>query len=187
MADPATLTVFEPRNAREAVQGWALHATRRRIIHEAEARRLDRLRYWLGTLSACLAAIAGTSAFAAWDSDRDSVAAGVATAIVGIGAAILASVVTFLDLGGRAEAHRRAASDYKAVLREFEAASGTRPDGQRAPDSGAVERLKTLLAEADAAAPIVPERRGESVEGRSFRFVGTADELAPNPGPAREP
>jgi hypothetical protein len=86
------LTVFEPKNAREAVQDWALHATRRRKIHEAEARRLDRLRCWLGTLAACLAAAAGTSAFAAWESGRDSTAAGVATAIIGIGAAILGSV-----------------------------------------------------------------------------------------------
>jgi hypothetical protein len=52
-----TLNVFEPADRREAVEGWALHATRRRIIHEDEARRLDRLRYWLGGLSTALAAV----------------------------------------------------------------------------------------------------------------------------------
>jgi hypothetical protein len=187
MPEQEPLKVFEPENLEEAVQGWALHATRRRKIHEVEARHLDRLRYYLGTFSACLAAVAGTSAFAAWESNRESVAAGVVTAAVGIGAAILGSVLTFLDLGGRAEAHRRAATAYKNVLREFEEASGSRKEGQRALDLEAAQKLKTLLADADVTAPVVPVRRGEKVEREPFRFVRTADALTPNAGRHAKP
>jgi hypothetical protein len=180
------LKVFEPKDAHEAVQGWALHTTRRRKIHEAEARHLDRLRYYLGTLATCLAAVAGTSAFAGWQSGSKSIAAGVATAIVGIGAAVLGSVMTFLDLGGRAEAHRRAASAYKSIMREFEEASASRSDRNRSYDAEVLGRLKTLLSDADRAAPTVPAKRGETVEREPFSFVETADELTPNPSRARE-
>jgi hypothetical protein len=175
------LRVFEPEDPREAGQGWALHATRRRMIHEAQARHLDRWRYLLGTASACLAAIAGTSAFAAWQADADNAAAAIVTAVVGIGAAILASVLTFLDLGARAEANRRAAAAYKGVLRDYEEAWALRGQGQRSLDPAALAALKRALADADATAPTVPERRGAAMEARPFDFVGTADELAPNP------
>jgi hypothetical protein len=180
MADREKLNVFEPKDPQEVVQGWALHATRRRKIHEAEARSLDRLRYWLGTSSACLSAITGTSAFAAWESDRHSVAAGVATAVLGIGAAILGSILTFLDPGGRAEAHRRSAVAYKNVLREFEVASGSRLGGEGAVGKDDVQLLKRLLSEADAVAPVVPVGRAGAIEREPFRFVPTAGELAPN-------
>ena len=175
------LNVFEPESPHEAVQGWALHTTRRRKIHDAEARHLDRLRYWVGAVAAALAAVAGTSAFAAWESESTNTAAAVVTAIVGIGAAVLASVLTFLDLGGRAEAHRRSAAAYKRVLREFEQASGMRRGNDGAIDDEALQSLKALLDETDAAAPVVPVKRGERVEQQPFRFVGTADALAPNP------
>jgi hypothetical protein len=181
------INVFEPDDAREAAEGWALHTTRRRTIHEAEARRLDRLRQYLGTLAAILAALAGTSAFAAWESNRASVALGVVTALVGIGAAILGSVLTFLDLGARAEAHRRAAAAYKDVLREFEDACGTRPNSNAPPDREALRKLKELMHAADKAAPVVPYRLARKVEQQPFRFVGTADELSPNRPPPPEP
>lgn len=182
-----SLRVFEPENAHEAVQGWALHTTRRRKIHEAEARHLDRLRYLLGTLSTALAAVAGTSAYAAWESDSTNTTAAVVTAVVGISAAVLASILTFLDLGGRAEAHRRSAAAYKRVLRDFEQASGTGRGSDGAIEDEALQRLKAMLDETDAAAPVVPVKRGEKIEQQPFLFVGTADELAPNPSrPADE-
>jgi hypothetical protein len=183
MTEREPLKVFEPDNSKETAQGWALHATRRRKIHEVEARNLDRLRYWLGTLSASLAAAAGTSAFAAWQSDSQSIAAGVATAVVGVAAAVLGSALTFLDLGGRAEAHRRAAANYKNVLREFEEACGLRSSRDAALASEVLGSLKTRLSEADSDAPVVPVRRGEKAEKQRFCFVGTAHELAPNPSP----
>ena len=174
----ADLNVFEPANRREAVEGWALHATRRRIIHEDEARRLDRLRYWVGALSAALAAVAGTSAFAAWQSGSKSLAAGIITAVIGIGAAVLGNVVAFLNLGGRAESHRNAAVAYKGILRDFEEACGNSGDDKKELDAETLASLKGLLADADKTAPTLPVRRGDDVERRPFRFVRKADDLA---------
>jgi hypothetical protein len=172
------LNVFEPADRREAVEGWALHATRRRIVHEDEARRLDRLRYWVGALSAALAAVAGTSAFAAWETGSKSLAAGIVTAVIGIGAAVLGNVVAFMDLGGRAESHRNAAVAYKAILRDFEEACGNSGDEKKELDAETLASLKSLLADADRTAPTLPVRRGDEVERRPFRFVRKADDLA---------
>jgi len=177
------IKVFEPDTSQQTAQGWALHTTRRRRIHEAEARVLDLLRYWLGTVSATLAAVAGTSAFAAWQSNTESIVAGVGTAVVGVGAAVLGSALTFLDFGGRAEVHRRAATRYKDILREFEEDCGLRPDPAGAIDKEHLDTLRKLLAEADEAAPVVPLRRGNNAEKQPFCFVRTAKELAPNRSP----
>jgi hypothetical protein len=175
------LSVFDPKDAVQALQGWALHTSRRRIIHEMHARFLDMQRLALGTLSTVLAAVAGTSAFAAWQSEGDSTAAAVVTVVVGIGAAILANVLTFLDPGARAEANRRAAVAYKDVLRDYEIALALRKDGDPTPDAGSVATLKQALARADASAPTVPNRLAKRVERRPFVFVPTADQLWPNP------
>jgi len=178
MSASEPVRVFEPKDPREAVQGWALHATRRRRLHEHEARRLDRLRGWLGTTTTCLGAITGTSAFAAWQSSRDDLLLGAATAALGIAAAVLGSVLTFLDPGGRAEAHRHAAVAYKGILREFEAASAARPEGRGPIDLDVIQAMKALLAQTDAAAPVVPMGRAERLERSPFLFVETAEELA---------
>jgi hypothetical protein len=175
------LNVFEPADRRETVQGWALHATRRRIIHEGEARRLDQLHNWVGVLSASLAAVAGTSAFAAWQTGSKSLAAAIATAVVGIGAAVLGNVVTFLNFGARAESHRNAAAAYKNVLREFEEACGNSRDTKNELGPETLATLKQLLGAADESAPTVPTRRGEQVEQRPFRFVRKAEDLSRSP------
>lgn len=174
------LPVFEPKDRAEVIEGWALHATRRRKAHEEQSRRLDRWNYILGTTSAALVAAVGTSAFAGWQAHARSIVAGVITAFFGVAAAVLASALTFLNLGGRAEAHRRAATAYKKVLREFESLVGSRlADGEKISDED-LTSLKTLLADADAGAPVVPEGLGRELEAQRFRFVPTADELAPN-------
>jgi hypothetical protein len=182
-SDEQLLKVFEPRDSHETVRAWALHTTRRRMIHEQEARRLDWFRWVLGTVATCLAAAAGTSAFAAWQSPDPSTGAAVTTAVIGVGAAVLGSIMTFLDLGGRAEAHRRTASDYKRVMRVFEEASGSTAEasGSTATSEQLVSGLMPLLADADRHAPTVPLKRAQKVEQRSFCFVSTANELAPNP------
>jgi mannose-6-phosphate isomerase-like protein (cupin superfamily) len=174
--DQRPLNVFVPANPVETVRGWALHSTRRRVIHEAEARHLDRLRLWVGTLAVALSALAGTSAFAAWQGDKERPTLALVTVCVGILAAVLASAVTFLDFGTRAAAHRKAAAAYKAVIRDLEA---------RVPGAP-LEPLKAQLAAVDEAAPTVPLKRGEDVEGRPVRFVASAAQLLAGAG-AREP
>src|SRR6266851_3776217 len=91
---PQLSWVFTPESSDETADGWALHATRRRKIHENEARFLDQWRYRFGALATAFAAIAGTSAFAAWQTaSSTSTAWAVVTAIVGIGAAVLANAL----------------------------------------------------------------------------------------------
>ena len=176
---PPQSWVFTPESPGETAQGWALHATRRRKIHENETRVLDRRRYWFGSLAAAFAAVAGTSAFAAWQTDSSkSTVWAVVTAIVGIGAAVLANALAFLDFGGRAETHRRAAVAYKDILREFEEAFGLNENGSPSIDRGTLSTLKSQLSEVDRAAPTVPVKRGSKIEQQDYGFATTAMELA---------
>jgi hypothetical protein len=91
---------------------------------------------------------------------------------------VLGNVVAFLNLGGRAESHRNAAVAYKAILRDFEEACGNSGDEKKELDAQTVASLKSLLADADRTAPMLPVRRGDDVERRPFRFVRKADDLA---------
>jgi hypothetical protein len=172
------INVFEPENSTEVMEGWILHTTRRRLIHEREARRFDQLRLYLGLTSSCLAAVTGTSAFAAWQREGDNAPLGIATAAFGIAAAILASALTFLDPGARAEAHRRAAVSYKGILRGFEEACGLRANGAaNAVKDDELRDLRNRLDEADLAAPVVPLREGRRIEDAPIRVVTKAEQL----------
>jgi hypothetical protein len=171
---PPPLKVFTPQSRGETAEGWVLHATRRRRIHEEEARTLDRRRYIWGTLDAALAAVAGTSAFAAWKTSNNTLIA-VGAAILGILAAVLASALTFLDMGGRAETHQHAAIAYKEILREFEEAFG---NGSQSIDSKTLSNLKSRLSKVDRTAPTVPVNRGSKIEQRDYCFVTKAQDLA---------
>jgi hypothetical protein len=181
---PPPLKVFTPESLRETARGWVLHATRRRRIHEKEARILDRRRYIYGAFNVSLAAIAGTSAFAAWKTSNNSTFAAVAT-IFGIGAAVLANALTFLDLGGRAESHRQAAVAYKDILREFEEAFGLKGDRPPSIDREKLSKLKSRLCEVDRAAPTVPVKRGSKIEQQDYDFATKAEELAAGVARAR--
>lgn len=181
-SDERPVNVFDPSDPEQAVHGWALNATRRRIIHEHEARRLD----VPATAARQVANVPSTqrsrSAFAAWQSTSKSTGAAIATIVIGVGAAVLGSVVTFLDLGARAEAHRRAAIDYKDIMRRFEAARGLSGPHEPKATEALLATLLPLVSEADRKAPTVPLRYAEKVERRNFRFVRSADALAPDSG-----
>ena len=180
------LRVFEPSDPAEAAEGWTLHAARRRAIHELTARSLDRWRLTLGTAAAVLAAVAGTAAFAGWQAEDESLVAGVVTAAIGIASAVLANALAFLDLGGRAEAHRRSAARYKSALRGLELAAATGRGGGGDEGRAALERMRATLDQIDAEAPVVPLRRAHEIESRPFAFVATAEELASVGGGRRD-
>lgn len=175
------MKIFEPVNDDEARKGWLVHTCRRRIIHEQESRRLDTLRLVGGATAAVLAAVAGSAALAGWQSESKNVALGVLASAVALIAAATAAAVSFLDFGGRAEAHRRSASAYKDIMRSFEMWSAERSNGQAQPLD--LAELKGKLAEVDAAAPPVPTRLGRRVEREPFEWVCTADMLAPSAAP----
>lgn len=177
----ATMKIFEPRDEEEARRGWLLHTRRRREIHELESRRLDGLRLTVGAVAAILAAVAGSAALAGWQSETKNTALGVVASAIGLIAAATAAAVSFLDFGGRAEAHRRTAAAYKDILRSFELWSAQRSNGHGQPVD--LADLKAKLAEVDAAAPAVPKRLGAQIENRPFEWVPTADLLSSTPAP----
>jgi hypothetical protein len=137
----------------------------------------------MGVVAGILSAIAGSAAFVAWTGESTNTTAGILGLSVGLAAAIITQVQTFLDLGGRAEQHRQAAVRYKQALRSFERISpklGALPEVGASDDlSKRLDELEKTLAEADAAAPVVPARLARKVESRPAVVVTTAEELAP--------
>ena len=173
--------LFDPNETSELLRGWQLHTVRRRIIHEAAARRLQRSAYVMGVVGGVLSAVAGSAAFVAWTGDDTSTAVGIVGLAVGLAAAVISQIQTFLDLGARAEQHRQAAVRYKQLLRSFERIS---PDVGKLPRVGEsdamsqrLDDLEKRLAEADAAAPVVPAGLAAEIEGQPVEVVDTAKDM----------
>lgn len=167
-SDSAPLPVYGYERTDTLARGWHTHVAYQRLIHEESARRVQALHYWLGTPAAVLAALAGCSAVAAWQSNGGNPALAVLSAVIGVAASALAGTATFLDLGGRAERHRRAAADYKAALREVEQLAPPSVPLTKVPAGfeRKLNRLRRLLGTLDATAPIPPRRVAEQVLAR---------------------
>jgi hypothetical protein len=167
---PSSLTIYDFEQVDELLRGWQVHAARQRLIHEDSARRLQARHYWLGVPAAALSAVAGSVAVAAWQTETASDALAVTGAAVGVVATILVSVVTFLDLGARAERHRQASASYKRMIRRLERlppmAKRIEELAEGDPMYEAVQRLEVELGETDAAAPVPPRRIAYRVEDR---------------------
>jgi hypothetical protein len=128
-----------------------------------------------------LAALAGSSAVAAWSSGGSSGGLALLSAFIAVGATVLTAVVTFLDLGGRAERHRRAAAECKRILRRLEALP---PYHMRLADmpeelNHNIQELESQLGEMDSSAPIPPRRIAERVLTRP-RELRSAVVFAPD-------
>ena len=128
---------------------------------------------------------AGSSAVVAWQAQTSNATLALVSALIASVASVLTGVVTFLDLGGRAERHRKAAADYKGALRQLEATSfkPTWLDQPLKQESDLINQLQTTLRDIDASAPIPPRRIAErvdrmDVESRSSVF---ADRRNPPP------
>jgi hypothetical protein len=178
--------LFDPVETAELLRGWQLHVARRRTIHEAAARRLQRGSYWLAVPTTILAAVAGTSAFAAGQGVSARDALSIIGLVVGLSAAITSHLQSNLNLAARAEAHRLAASSYKVLLRMFERLS---PDVGKLPPIGsedslstALKEIETRIADVDAGAPIVPARVAQREESKEVVVVTEAAKLV---GPLR--
>jgi len=188
MAEPRTQKVFEPETVGELLLGWQLHVSRRRDIHEQAARVAQGWSFLVGVPTAVLAGLAGSSAVGVWQSGGSNGTLAIIGGVLGLLAAILASVQAFLDLGSRAERHRQAAISYKRLLRSFERIpasdhklSEVRDDSEPGRE---LQRLQAELGEVDGAAPVVPRRIAEEVEARPIEIVLKASELAPSRTPS---
>jgi hypothetical protein len=133
-----------------------------------------------------LAAVAGTSAFAAGQGVSARDALSIIGLVVGLSAATTSQLQSNLNLAARAEAHRLAASSYKVLLRMFERLS---PDVGKLPPIGsddslsvALKEIETRIADVDAGAPIVPARVAQREESKEVVIVTEAAKLV---GPLR--
>jgi hypothetical protein len=182
---PQTLPIYDFEEVPALMDGWQTHVAKQRAIHEQSARRDQSLHYSLGVLAAVFASLAGSSAVVAWQTQTSNATLALVSALIASVASVLTGVVTFLDLGGRAERHRKAAADYKSALRQLEATSfkPTRLDQPLKQESDVINQLQTTLRDIDASAPIPPRRIAErvdrmDVESRSSVF---ADRRNPPP------
>jgi hypothetical protein len=141
---------------------------RQRYIHQESARRIQHLHYVLGVLAAISVSLAGSSAVAAWQGQATNVALASVSAAITAVATVLTGVVTFLNLGGRAEQHRKAYVEYKKVLRRFELAAPpkkTRLEDLPEEDRNFFTDMQRILADIDESAPIPPRRIAKKIEG----------------------
>jgi hypothetical protein len=175
---PQTLPIYDFEEVPALMDGWQTHVAKQRAIHEQSARRVQSLHYSLGVLAAVFASLAGSSAVVAWQTQTSNATLALVSALIASVASVLTGVVTFLDLGGRAERHRKAAADYKGALRQLEATSfkPTRLDQPLQQESDLINQLQTTLRDIDASAPIPPRRIAErvdrmDVESRSSVFA----------------
>lgn len=169
--EPVPVYGFELVSA--LLHGWQLHVVRQRLIHEQSARSNQHWHYWLGSLAALFTAAAGSSAAVAWEKQTSNASLAFVSALLAALASVFAGIVTFLDLGGRAERHRKAAADHKRALRELEATAP--PESMRVADlsndpdqqiSRFINEMTATLSDMDASAPIPPRRIAKRIEAR---------------------
>jgi hypothetical protein len=173
---PQSVPIYGFELVTTLLRGWQTHVARQRLIHEQSARYVQHLHYLLGGSAVLFAALAGSSAVAAWQRQTFNTALAVASALIAAVASVLAGVVTFLDLGGRAERHRKTAADYKQALRRLEAAAPpeARLDGLSDHAILAlVQEMRITLGEIDASAPIPPLRIAERIEMRPVKLCSS--------------
>ena len=173
--------LLQPDNIGETLLGWLIHAHKGRQRHDLAARRCDRTRLWVGAPAAVFSAIVGTSVFAALGKEASNTEFKATIAAISILSAILTGLATFLNLAERAEKHRSAGVQYKAVIRDLERLIGQITNGLAHVDLSVVAGIQKQLDELEKSAPIVPERIQDRVEGeyqkRGIKFVPKADDL----------
>jgi hypothetical protein len=159
---PST-TVFDPDDPNELLRGWLLHAHKGRDRHDLAARRCDQRRYPLGVPATIVAAVVGTSTFAALQTSPDRFLQ-LVVGTLAIIAAILTSLQTFLDLGARAERHRLAGVRYKTIIRQLEQLGiGTIKPGLDVP---ALAEVRNRLDALEEEMPVVPPAVFDQVEAK---------------------
>ncbi len=132
---------------------------RRALGHRHSCNFWNAMNYVLGLPSVVLAAVAGTSAFAA--SGHHHVLAG----ILALAAAVVAALATFLNPSQNARLHQHAAASYGALegdFRRFASIDLVMPGGQAAALEAKLDDAVNRFNEVDAASPPIPGifRRG---------------------------
>lgn len=106
---------------RSLMLNWIRRARESQLRHYSMADRLTAHGRRLGLAVIAITTATGTSAFLSLVATAVSPQMRVVIGLTSIGAAVLASLQTFLRYGERAELHRRAGAQYGAVRRRLEA------------------------------------------------------------------
>ncbi|MDR5816076.1 MULTISPECIES: SLATT domain-containing protein [unclassified Caballeronia] len=127
MTEPLHQTCEPPQDARALVLNWIRRARESQIRHYTMADRLTASGRKLGLAVIGITTATGTSAFLSLVATAISPQLRIVIGLTSIGAAVLASLQTFLRYSERAELHRRAGAQYGAVRRRLEAIHAADP------------------------------------------------------------
>jgi hypothetical protein len=172
MANAGSTTIFEPDDVEELLRGWLLPAHKARARQDEAARRDEKRRDCIGAPAVAFSAIAGTSVVASIN-NSPSEWVSLLIGLLGISAAVLAGLQTFLDYPTRLAQHHAAGTKYKAIIRELEQVL---VGSQSAFPPTLVSDVRERLDELEAAAPVVPSGIWNRVEKRyaNVTLVGRA-------------
>ena len=152
---PIAEGTFAPAEIRALLQDWLVRAMAAQYGHQTKADRNRQLGVGLGIPTVIISTIVGTAAFAAIN-DQSTNAAKIAVGILSVGAAVLASVQTYLGYSQLAEKHRVSAVRYAAVRRDIQIALASNAS------AGQIEEIRREMGKTGALGPQIGSRIWES-------------------------
>lgn len=162
---------------RKLLEAWLVRATRHQTAHYSIEGRLTRWNRAVGGATVALTTLAGTTLLASAVSDIPTLVR-IAVGIVGIVAAVLASVQSFLGLADRAEHHRRAAASYGELRHRVEAWISCPPSDECA----LLEELHKRFTDLAKSSPAVPRRDAQKSKDPSGSGVAKSHSPQPRGG-----
>ncbi len=148
----------------ELLEAWASRVSAVEAGHFAMADHLTRSNLRLGIPVVILSTVIGTSVFATLG-ESVSLPLRVVVGLLSVGAAVLASLQTFLRLGERSEKHRVAAALYSALRRDIESILAT-PRKERPDAEPYFEQIKLQMKTYGKESPAIGEREWAKVRER---------------------
>jgi hypothetical protein len=138
--DPTSKNLFDQ---------WARQIEAHQVAHDRAAKQLESQHYWVGLPATIFAAVAGGTLFTELQDPMVKVLIGA----IGLLAAVLTAVQTFLSLAKRAEQHRSAATQLGALKRSIEIVQEWPLAGAEAKQFA--EEINKRLTEIENSAPTV--------------------------------
>ncbi len=128
---------------------WEKQIEAHQVVHDQEAKKLEGRHYWVGLPAVIFAAVAGGTLFTELQDPRIKLLIGA----IGLVAAVLSAVQTFLSFAKRAEQHRSAAAQLGAVKRSIQIIQQWQPASEEAKQMA--EDINKRLPEIENGAPTV--------------------------------
>jgi hypothetical protein len=166
--------LLKPASIDQLLLGWLIHAHRGRDRHDIAARVYESRRSLFGVLAVALSAAVGTSVVASVGTDSAPAWARAIVGLLSVAAAVLGSLQTYLDYAGRAERHRRAAGNYKAVIRQIEELLAGRRTGADI-SVQLLDEIRRRLDTLEDEMPVVPPGVHAQVQD-NYRVVSFVEE-----------